>query len=76
VSTITSKSREIKAARLRAGLSLRGLAMKTKTHYSTLSNVENGKGCVSPRVARAVSDALNVNFDDLFEIVYDVQKGA
>lgn len=69
MSILIPRGNAIGAARLKAGLSLRGLAIKTKTHYSTLSNVENEKGSVTPRIAKSICDALGARFDELFEIV-------
>ncbi len=70
MSRVLPKSEALGAVRIKAGLSLRGLALKTKVHYSTLHNAENGKGGVSPRVANAICSALKVNFDDLFRIEF------
>lgn len=76
MSIILPKTKELGSARLKAGLSLRGLAIKTKVHYSTLSNAENGKGSVSPRIAKAICEALGYGFEELFEIVEVNVKGA
>ena len=66
--SIVPKGKEIKELRIKKGLSLRGLAIKSKTHYSTISNVENSKCSASPKTAKAICDALGKCFDDLFEI--------
>jgi len=75
MSIIIPKSNQIRIARIKNGSSLRKFSIETKTHYSTLSNIENEKGNVTPRVAKAICDALNRSFDELFEIK-DVKKGA
>jgi transcriptional regulator with XRE-family HTH domain len=66
---IVPKSEKIKILRIKSGFSMRGLATETKTHYSTISNIENAKGSVLPKTAKAICDALKQEFDDLFEIV-------
>lgn len=70
---IIPKPKEIRKVRLMSGLSLRDLAIEARVHYSTISNIENAKGYVSPKTAKAICSALNMKFDDLFEIV---EKGS
>lgn len=65
---IVPRGKDIKELRIKKGLSLRGLAIKSKTHYSTISNVENVKCNATPRTAKAICDALGKTFDDLFDI--------
>lgn len=67
--SIIPKSEAIKQLRLRAGFSLRDLGKSSDLNPSTISNIENGnRSKVSPRTARLICNALNVCFDDLFEI--------
>jgi len=71
---IKPKGKEINEIRIKTGLSLRGLAIKTKTHYATLSNLEHEKGNVTPRIAKSICEALKQDFDQLFEIVDDEKR--
>lgn len=74
MSVVIPKGEKIGALRIKSGLSLRGLAIKAKVHYSTISNIENCKGSVRPSIAKSICQALNAEFDDLFEIVDDSEK--
>lgn len=67
--SIIPKSKNLSQARIRNGYSLRDLAAKSKVHYSTISNLENGRTSVTPKTAKAICDTLNKEFDELFEIV-------
>ncbi len=68
MTTIVPKGKEIKELRIRRGLSLRGLARKSNTHYSTISNAENVRCNATPKTAKAICDALQKSFDELFDI--------
>ena len=72
MTTIVPKGKQIKELRIKRGLSLRGLAIKSNTHYSTISNVENAKCNTTPKSAKAICHALGKAFDDLFEIKGEV----
>lgn len=71
LTTIVPRSKEIKELRIKKGLSLRGLAIKSSTHYSTISNIENARSNATPKTAKSICDALGKMFDDLFEIKED-----
>ena len=58
----------LRERRIKAGFSMRGLAMKAGVHYATVSNVERTGHNVTPATAKALCDALHAPFDDLFTI--------
>lgn len=64
---LKAKKEKIKEARIRNGYSLRVLGEMAGINYATISNLERGKGSPYPATAKAVCDALKMNFDDLFE---------
>ena len=48
----------IRVARKAQGLSLRDLARLAEVHHSMISRIENGQVDPSPRVVKALTDAL------------------
>lgn len=58
---------EIRAARVRQGLSLRALAGEIGVSASLLSQIENGKTQASIRTLFALSARLQFSIDDLVE---------
>lgn len=62
---------DLKNARLRQGLTLRGLGELTGLTERTILRVEQGKA-VRPSTAQKLCIALSCSFDDLFEIREDV----
>lgn len=66
---INTISEKIKHLRVKKGLSLRDLSQKTGIAFSTLSLIENGKTSPRPKTAKAIADALEVDFDEIFKIV-------
>lgn len=64
---LKAKSEEIRETRIKRGYSLRVLGDIAGLNYATISNLENGKCSPYPATAKAVCEALKMNFDDLFE---------
>lgn len=56
-------------SRIKSGMSYRDVAKISKINYSTICKVEKANSPVTPRIAKALCSALNLNFDDVFEIV-------
>lgn len=54
--------------RLKSGFSLRALATAAGLSYGAVLHAEHG-GAVTPKNARKMCDALDVDFDELFVIV-------
>jgi transcriptional regulator with XRE-family HTH domain len=54
---------------IRKGLSRRGLAEKARIGEATAIQICNGQRNPSPRTAKRICEALEVEFDDIFEIV-------
>jgi len=54
---------------IREGLSKRGLAGKVNMSESTIVQIANGSRNPSPRTAKKICEALQVKFDEIFEIV-------
>ncbi len=65
---IRPKGKAISEIRIRRGLSKNALSKKAGVCKSSIAQVENGQP-PTPRIAKAISDALEVGFDELFEIV-------
>jgi len=59
----------IREKRIKAGYSMRSLAAKARIHYATISNLERPGHNVSPSTAKALCDALDVPFDEIFTII-------
>ena len=55
----------LRARREVAGLTLQWLSEAAGTHFTTISQIENGKRSVSLRVAAQLAAALDVSLDDL-----------
>lgn len=66
---IVVKKRAFVERRMKQGLSLKSIAERANVHYATVNRIENGKTNVNPVTAKAVCDALGVQFDEVFEIV-------
>ncbi len=66
---IIPKGPKLKLHRMKKGYSLRGLSQKTGVHYSTIFNIENGKGSVNPKTAKLICEGLKIDFDEFFDIV-------
>ncbi|MDQ0352469.1 DNA-binding XRE family transcriptional regulator [Alkalibacillus filiformis] len=54
---------------IKKGYSKTGLAEKAGIHHMTMWNVFNGKSNPSPSTALKICKALDVEFDDVFQIV-------
>jgi DNA-binding XRE family transcriptional regulator len=51
------------------GYSKRSFAHKAKIGEATMIQISNGDRLAGPRVAKKIIDALQVPFDDIFEII-------
>lgn len=58
----------LKKARIIAGLSMSGLAQKTRLNQATISYIESGKRNPSPATAKKICDVLKQPFENLFEL--------
>lgn len=59
----------------RKGLTRRGLARAAGIGEVTAQQICNGQRNPSPPVAKKIVDALDVDFDDIFEIVTTTKTG-
>lgn len=66
IKTNTEKLIEI---RIKKGLSISKLSNLTNITQTGLTNIEREKANPSPKTAKALAEALELEFDDLFEIV-------
>jgi DNA-binding XRE family transcriptional regulator len=66
---IEIKKREFQEARLRKGLTQRALASKAGVTQSTVFSIENKKTTPTPTTVKKICKALEVNFDEIFNIV-------
>lgn len=64
---IIPKSQTIAEIRIKLGLSRAALSKKAGISKVSVIHVEKGQ-CPTPRIARAITDALEVEFDEIFEI--------
>jgi DNA-binding XRE family transcriptional regulator len=67
--TIAVKAEEIRRLRIINGYSIRGLAKQAAVDPVTVHKIEAGKSSPNPSTAKKICDALNVEFNQLFEIV-------
>ena len=58
----------IRTCRVKQGLSARALAKKARLHGSTIAGIEKTGHPVAPSTAKAISDALGMQFDALFKV--------
>lgn len=65
---ILPRANEIQRHRILLGMSMRELACKAGLNNSTISNIETYRHSVRPKSAKAICDALNSQFDELFEV--------
>ncbi|SET38712.1 DNA-binding transcriptional regulator, XRE-family HTH domain [Natronincola peptidivorans] len=66
--TIVAKNENLRAARLRSGMSIRMLSKTAGLSTATVSKIENKKSMPNPSTAKKICEALNSDFDNLFEI--------
>jgi transcriptional regulator with XRE-family HTH domain len=66
---IRAKKPDITEARMRIGLSQRGLCRVTGLSSPFISQLENQNRNASPEAVKKICEALNMTFDHLFEIV-------
>ena len=59
---------------IRKGFSKRGLAEEIKMAESTVIQICNGTRYPSPKTAKKICDALQVEFDEIFEIIRPAVK--
>lgn len=67
---IRSKA-ELTALRMKKGLSQRKLARLTGLSVGCISQIETGKRNPTPATAQKICQALEVEFDSIFEIAED-----
>lgn len=64
--TVNINERLIKKAMFIKGLNLSDLSRETEVGISYLSQIVNGKKVPSPKLAKKIADALEVEIEDLF----------
>ncbi|KFE41948.1 helix-turn-helix transcriptional regulator [Staphylococcus agnetis] len=62
------KRNDLKKAMFIKGLNLSTLAIKAEVSSTYLSQIINGKKTPSPKLAKKIADALDVEIEDVFEI--------
>ncbi|PTH57677.1 helix-turn-helix domain-containing protein [Staphylococcus agnetis] len=62
------KRNDLKKAMFIKGLNLSTLAIKAELSSTYLSQIVNGKKTPSPKLAKKIADALDVEIEDVFEI--------
>lgn len=67
--TIKAKTYNMKTTRIKSGMSIKALSKKSGLSTATICKVENGAIVPMPMTAKKICDALEADFDDLFEIV-------
>lgn len=65
--TVNINERLIKKAMFIKGLNLSDLSRETEVGISYLSQIVNGKKVPSPKLAKKIADALEVEIEDIFE---------
>ncbi|UXR47201.1 helix-turn-helix transcriptional regulator [Staphylococcus simulans] len=70
--TVLINSNNFKKAMFLKGLNLSDLAIKTEVSSTYLSQIINGKKVPSPKLAKKIADALDVEIEDIFE--FDVKE--
>lgn len=68
VPIIRTKRRQLVETRVKAGYSQRGLARAAGLTSGYMSQIERGLRHPGPAAAKKICMALNVEFDDLFEL--------
>ncbi|MFZ5968411.1 MAG: helix-turn-helix transcriptional regulator [Bacillota bacterium] len=66
---IKAKPENVKRARILKGLTQTQLAKTVKLNPASICLIENGELGARPRTAKAICEALESEFDELFEIV-------
>lgn len=64
--TVLINSNALKKAMFLKGLNLSDLAIKTEVSTTYLSQIINHKKIPSPKLAKNIADALDVQIEDLF----------
>lgn len=72
---IKSKSNQVKINRIKKGLSTRAFYNMAGISSATLCKIENYNTSLLPQTAKKICEALELKFDDLFEII-ETEKGA
>lgn len=65
---IKAKVNILQELRLKKGYTYRSLGLKAGVSYLSVIRAENNKN-ISPKTAKAIADALEVDFDEIFKIV-------
>ena len=66
---IKVNSIKIKELRIKRGWNIREFGEKSNVNFSIISRIESGKSSPTPRTAKAIADALEIEFDEIFKIV-------
>lgn len=65
--TVNINESLVKKAMFIKGLNLSDLSRETEVGISYLSQIVNGKKVPSPKLAKKIADALEVEIEDIFE---------
>lgn len=68
---IRMRGNQLAVTRMKKGMSVRALAKKANISHCYLSQIENRQRNPSPKIAVRLCQALEVDFDELFEVVED-----
>lgn len=68
VKKIFAKSNVLQEMRIKKGFTYRALGEKAGISYLSVIRAEEGKN-IFPKTAKAIADALEVDFDEIFKIV-------
>ncbi|KRQ85845.1 helix-turn-helix protein [Caloramator mitchellensis] len=69
MSHIQANGSKIRELRIKKGWTLRELGIRTGINFSIISRLEAGESSPRPKTAKAIADALEVDFDEIFKIV-------
>jgi Predicted transcriptional regulators len=69
MNNITVKGNKIKRKRITKGLSIRGLAEIARLNPATIQKIETQSVSPNPATAKKICDALEVEFNEIFEII-------
>lgn len=65
---IICKSKELETIRIKKGFSRGFLATEVGVRTLTISRIEKGEVSPTPKTAKKICDALNIEFDEIFII--------
>ncbi|MEW6065822.1 MAG: helix-turn-helix transcriptional regulator [Bacillota bacterium] len=73
---IKAKTKELASIRIRQGLSRHALSQKAGLNKYTVARIEKGLNSPSPKTAKAISDALGCNFEEIFILLEEASNAS